>query len=300
MNDVLQFLITLLAAALACVKVTLQGRATRGYVHTLPDSLWFNALMFACIALLFAVFFPMSGLDGTILLFGAFLGVNTVVGQTCYAFALNNGPVSLSVLIANFSILISSLASAIFFKEKMHLSQLVGIGFLLCSMVLSNSGKQGEAKATRRWFLMAVSVMCSFGIGNSMQKLFWLTDSSKTPGSDASLMVAMYLSASAASFIAYCLFRRGQKSPLGFKLPVIGYAAAIGATMCIYQKNHMFALENINGTFYFPTAAGLQSLLMTLIGVVLFRDRLNKPQRLGIVCGVICVALMNLKFGPTL
>ncbi len=118
MNELVQFGITSLAAALACMKVTLQGRASRGYVRTLTDSLWFNTLMFVAIAILFAAFFPMGGLDRTVLVFGAILGVNTVVGQTCYAFALNNGPVSLTVLIANFSILISALSSAVFFREK--------------------------------------------------------------------------------------------------------------------------------------------------------------------------------------
>ncbi len=170
-------------------------------------------------------------------------------------------------------------------------------------MALSSSAKDGEAKATRKWLVMAVSVMLSFGVGNSMQKVFWITESAKQPGSDVSLMVAMYGAAAVSAFAAHALFGRLDKhepSKLGFKLPVIGYALAIGATMCVYQKTNMFALEHINGTFYFPTAAGVQSLLMTLIGVVLFRDKLSAKQKWGIVCGVVCVALMNVKFGPTI
>ena len=41
---------------------------------------------------------------------------------------------------------------------------------------------------------------------------------------------------------------------------------AIGASLCLFQKTSMYALANVDGTFYFPTVSGLQSLWITAAG----------------------------------
>ena len=47
MNYGLQFLITAGLVVLSCLKVTLQGRMSRQYVHNTQDVLWFNVILFA-------------------------------------------------------------------------------------------------------------------------------------------------------------------------------------------------------------------------------------------------------------
>ena len=41
----------------------------------------------------------------------------------------------------------------------------------------------------------------------------------------------------------------------------------------------------------------LQSLIMTLVGVVMFKDQLTRRQQLSVLCGIVSVVLMNLRFG---
>ena len=53
----------------------------------------------------------------------------------------------------------------------------------------------------------------------------------------------------------------------------------------------------VEGTFHFPTYAGLQSLTMTLVGIVMFKDKLSKKQMIGVVCGIVSVVLMNMRIG---
>ena len=57
MHYALQFLLLVLVSVFACAKVTLQGSMSRKHIRTVSDTLWFNVLLFACIALLFAVIF---------------------------------------------------------------------------------------------------------------------------------------------------------------------------------------------------------------------------------------------------
>jgi len=301
MNYAIQFLLVLPVAVFAGIKVTLQGQMSRKHIRTLADTIWFNVLLFAVIAIMFAVIFPMGPVDGTIVSFGMLAGSTTVLAQTFYALAFNSGPVSLTVLIANFSILINTIFSALVFQEKVYLSQICGIVFLVSSMMLSASSDQGDAKANRKWLIYSIIVMLSFGVGNSVQKLFWITESSKTPNSDVTFLIVMYLSASLIALVLYAfLAGRKQTSALGFQKSVLLFVLAIGASLCFFQKTSMYALAHVDGSFYYPTVSGLQSLWITAVGIVLFKDRLSRRQKIGVVCGILCVALMNLRVGPAI
>ena len=301
MHYALQFLLLVLVAVFAGIKVTLQGQMSRRFIRTLADTLWFNVLLFAVIAIMLAVVFPVGRLDGVILGFGVLAGCTTVLAQTFYALAFNSGPVSLTVLIANFSILINTIFSAIVFKEKVYLSQMCGIVFLVASMLLSTSPDHGDAKANRRWLIYSITVMMAFGVGNSVQKLFWITESSKTPNSDVTLLIVMYVSAALIALALYAILAgKKQTSALGFQKPVMLFVLAIGASLCLFQKTSMFALANVDGSFYFPTVSGLQSLWIAVIGIVMFHDKLSKRQKIGVVCGILCVALMNVRLGPSI
>ena len=108
MSYFVQFLLVLLLAVLACIKVTVQGFVSRGHIHTTQDSVWFNAMVFAVIAAFLVLLVPMGEITGTLVLYASVVTITTVVFQVCYTIALKTGPVSLTVLIGNFHVLITT------------------------------------------------------------------------------------------------------------------------------------------------------------------------------------------------
>ena len=107
-----------------------------------------------------------------------------------------------------------------------------------------------------------------------------------------------YVLSAVMGFIIYAInARKGEKSPLGFKKSVVLYALAIGLVLGVYQRLNIYTMSVVEGTFHFPTYAGLQSLTMTLVGIVMFKDKLSKKQMIGVVCGIVSVVLMNMRIG---
>ncbi len=295
----LQFLLVFLLAALASAKVTVQGFASRKLIRTGADNLWFNALLFTAIGIFMAVLFPMGEINSVIFAYASFVGFTSVVFQYCYATALRIGPVSLTVLINNFSVLVTTAFSVLFLKDSLYVTQIIAVVFLVLSMILtSRSGTDGK-KATRLW--LALSLVCmlisaAFGIG---QKFFLRTPEAQQPGAQPTeLALSYFLSAAAAFAICFVMALRGHKNGLGLKRPVLLYAGAVGLILCLYQRLNIYVMGQVEGSFHFPTFSGLQSLMMTLSGVLLFRDRLTWRQRWGVAFGILNVVLMNLRFGP--
>jgi len=81
-----------------------------------------------------------------------------------------------------------------------------------------------------------------------------------------------------------------------FNRRVLLYALSIGVILGIYQKFYLIGLEKIDGGFLFPTYSGMQSLCMTVIGILFFKDKLSVRQIFGVACGIICVVLMNVRY----
>lgn len=303
MSSVMQFLVVLGLVALGCTKVTLQGKMSRSHVHGPQDSIWFNALLFAAIAICLAVIFPLAPLDGPALGFAFLDAVCTVAFQTTYALALLVGPLSLTTLTINFSVLLTTGFSVLFFHEKVYLSHLIGIGFLVASMVLSASPKADERGATRRWFTLSITALLTGGLATIFQKMFWTTPCAATPGTDAAFLIVMYAMASVMAFAVYGLWRKAARKPattIGFRMQPMVYVWLIAIVLAAYQKSYLAAMNAIDGVFLFPTYSGLQPLMLAATGAIFLHDRLNRRQVISLILGVICVAMMNMQFGFSL
>ncbi|MBQ8509728.1 MAG: EamA family transporter [Clostridia bacterium] len=300
MDYILQFLLILLLVVLACTKTTIQSRMSRRHIRCTQDSVLFNAMMFAAIALCVAILFPMSAITPQIVGYAAMVAVSTTVFQTTYSVALSTGSVSLTVLIANFNVLITTASSVLIFKESLYYTQLIGILFLVASMFLSVDNSGDYHKVNWKWLALSVTAMVTSGLGSCIQKFFGRTAGASQQGTDAAFLFINYLLASLIAFAMYFIgsrFGKREKSTFGFNKHVLLYALATGLTLSIYQKFYMYGMAHIDGTFMFPTLAGASSVGMSIIGVVMFRDSLSKRQWLGILCGIACVALMNLRIG---
>ena len=301
MNYLFQFLLIVVLAALASAKVTVQGFMSRKYISTSQDSVWFNSLLFMVIGVLFVILFPMGELNGTIVFYASIVAFTNIAFQCCYAIALRSGPVSLTVLIGNFNILLTTSFSCLFMGDSLYATQLVAIGFLIVSMFLANESKPDEKKATRKWLILSLICMsCSatFGIG---QKLFLATPQAQLPNAQPTELALSYFASGVFGFILYAFGAvKGKKSPLKFQKAVLGYAGAIGLLLCVYQRLNSYTMSVVEGSFHFPTYAGMQSLTMTLVGVVLFKDKLTRKQLIGVACGIISVILMNMRLGAPL
>ena len=301
MSYFLQFFMILVISVLGCMKVTLQGRMSRRYVHQTMDGVWFNGLLFAAITVCLSLIFPLAKPDLSSVLYAAAAGTCVVVFQTSYALALASGPVSLTTLIVNFSVLLSAGFGMVMYGDRLYMTQLAGIAALIVSMFLSVEKKSNEKKSQGRWLVLTFLAMLGDSGISFAQRMFNATPSARLPHMDITFSVVMYLCASTLAFLFYFFSIRCKaqsKSTIGFNPRVLLYAAAIALVLSFYQKGMMLSIANVEGTFLYPTHAGLMSLIMTLIGILFFRDRLTNRQKWGVACGILCVVLMNIRIGP--
>ncbi len=213
--------------------------------------------------------------------------------------AMGSGPVSLTVMIVTFSQFIIIASSVILYGEKIYLTQLIGIVFLILSMILNLKTDKEQKKVTIKWLIPTFVALIANGVATVLQKVFGKNNTG-IEGADTTFLCLIYLSAALFAFLFYA-FRRytgtRTKATMRVGKSVLPYTLAIAVILAIYQKCYMYALVQIDSAVMFPTHNGLQSLVMTFIGVLFFKDKLSKRQWLGVACGLLCIVLMNLSFG---
>ena len=299
MSYPLQFLVVLTMSLLGCAKVTLQGRASRKFFQNGADSVLFHTMLFLFVALTLVVIFPTATLTWQGFWLSVLCALFTFCYQVFYAQALKEGPVSLSVLICSFSTFLVVLYSTIAFGETLYLSHIVGMLFLILSMLLNV--KQEEKEKGKRWLFFTLAAMVSTAVGTSIIKLFGKTEAAEVAGSDITFLALSYVAAAVFAIFYYALNRwTGKKEKHTFKLSwkVLAYALAIGVVLGVFQKFYALGMQRLDAAFMMPTWYGLQTLGMTTIGIFAFGDKLCKRQKWSIVCGLACIILMNLRICP--
>lgn len=299
MNFLMQFLVMIVLVMLAAAKVTIQGRGSRKYILNSQDTLLFNGQMFFVISFFTIIVFGLRIPDVKTVLICMGVAVTMLIYQATYAMALGSGPVSLTVLIANMNVLITTGGSIVVFGDKLYLTQGIGIVFLILSMILTTQKSEDDARANKKWLLLTLTSLVTAGINSLVQKGYALAYVN-TPLADSAYVILMNFFAGLFSLIYYGICRvsgRKMKHTRSLEKGAIGYAVAVGIVMVAFNKLYMYAGGIIDGTFFFPVYNGLMSIMMSVIGVVFFKDQLSNRQKLGILCGVFCLALMNLRVG---
>lgn len=298
-TPLLQLLLIMLVALFSCAKVTLQSFASRAYIKSSQDSLFFNFLFFVCVVLSLLLFFPMASPTPIMVLSGLVMSISTIVYQVFYSVALTKGPVSLTAMIVNFNTLITTALSIIVFRENVYLSHILGMILLIFSIILCRKDENSEGTSkTALWFVLTIVTMLSCGIGSFLQKLYAVNIGAKIENSTNTFLLFMYIFSAVFAYLIYIFSSRKRKKKYSFSLksaaPV--FALLLGVCLAIFQKLNIECMRILNGSFFFPTYAGIQSVFVCVSGIIFFGDKLSKKQFSGLLLGIFSIILMNCKF----
>ncbi len=285
----MQYAIVALLCSLATAKVTLQSNFSKKHVNNIADATFFNGLVFVFSALLFAVNIPGTPLG--VWLYAAAFAVFTVMFQLSYTEALKYGSVSITVMMTNLSMIIPTLFSFFAYGESLSPLRAIGIVLTLLTFVIGTRFSSNEDKAKKQWLIFAiVAVLANGGLGIT-QKIFGYT-----PYKDLNkeFVACAYIIATVLTAIVYLVLYAGHtRKTAEFNRITLLVTALIGVILAVFQMVNTYAIATVDGTFLFPAYSGCTLICSTLVGIVLFKDRITRRQMLSLSLSLIATVLMN-------
>jgi drug/metabolite transporter (DMT)-like permease len=297
----MEYLLIPLGCALASLKVTLQSKFSKSGKHTLSQNVFFTAIMFATISLMFIPTLFDGGISIKTLFYATLLGSFSLLYQILYVITLSMGRMTLTVIINNFGMLIPMIVSIVFLNDEFTI--LIGIGaalalISLCLTVVHNSKKgRSESKNVTEgavWLVMALLVFLANGLASVAQKLY-----TARAGDDFQIfefVCLSYMIAAAEAFVVFAVLAPRDKKQ-GIKLiskSTVVIGCAVGAALGIFQCVNTCAMSLIPAPIYYPSYNCGTALLLALIGAILFKERFTVRQYIGIALGVAAIVLLCL------
>ena len=292
----MEFLIIFSMCVLASVKVTLQSSYSRGKESSTAQKHLFNAIMFATIALMFSF----SLFDGEIhpytLIFGIATGVLSALFQFFYLKAFATGRVTLTVIVNNFGMLIPMVYALIFYGESFGVVKIIATILAAISFFLvvkkSKNEKNIDTKTKLIWFLYTMLLFVSGGVASTAQKVY-AVEIDKIQVFE--FIAIAYTSAMIISLIMFGFERivhRQDKVAVSGKM--ILFACLVGLSLGVFQCVNTYAPKIIDATVLYPAYNSGVSVLIAIIGAILFKERLTVKQYIGSAIGILAVILLCL------
>ena len=296
--------IAILTAAIAASGIFSVGLGPANKKCRTPASLQlFNAL-FAFVAFVCAAIFAAAGGGGfrvpasgvfAAAAFGVFFYLTVLTNLK----ALESGPLSLTTLIVNFSLIMPMGYSFIFLHERITVTRTAGLALLVvCMFLFTDPRVTGEAKISGRWIgYSLLSLLCS-GTLSLISKIY----ATKTENAYFSAFLVLgYAFASAASFAAFLLLRsRGEPAAEKASERALLAPAMIGVVLYVgcasFALNLAFVLlaTMMDSAIVYPAVQGGGPIVTAVLSRLFFGERIPWKKGAAILLGAAAIVLLNL------
>lgn len=246
-----------------------------------------------------ALAYLLSGLgqrpDGGTVRIGMLFGMFFCMAVYCMAGCFACGPMSLTGILINMSMLLPILYSCLFLKEKISAVQVMGIALLAVTFILSaQSTKEGQRQISFRWIGLVSLGFLSNGMTAVLQKHY------KSAGGlwDAQFMATAYFTASLLFLIFYVAAARKKGGGL---LPAVnGYGNLAGLSLVSglgsFAGNGilMFLSAKVAAPVLYPCVNGGLCLVLAAVSFTRLKEKPTAVKLAAIATGTAAIVVLNL------
>ena len=278
----LYLFLAIASSALVSIIMRLSDRKVTGNIAMLTV----NYLMCFLVAAGYAGFgklFPSTeGLPGALAM-GGINGALYLGGFVLLQINVRRNGVVLSSTFMKLGLLVSIAVSVLFFHEIPDLFQIIGFCLAVAAIMLINYKK--EPGGTAGFKLGLVLMLIAGGMADAMAKIF---EELGNPALEPQFLAYTFLVA--LILCAALMWKKGQR-PGKWELL---FGLLIGIPNFFSAKFLLGALAQIPAVIVYPVYSVATILVVSLVGVLAFRERLDKKQWAGVAAIIVALVLLNI------
>jgi drug/metabolite transporter (DMT)-like permease len=287
----------MLAAIFASLSFALQNLACKEYGKRFPTGLaglcLLNLPAMAIVCALMSLRGGAAAVSPAVFLTAALFGAMFIATFFLMIAAMAAGPLGITTLIVNVSMLIPAVVGLIFWNETLTISKGVGIVLILLLLALTALHTRDNTQASMRWLLLSISAF----IGNGSLSLLQHTMSLSFPGVSAAVFTFWASAVSGLICLAILAWLRLRGSRVtqwtGSRLPLALCSLGVGLGTAGGNFFSIVALAAVPAFIMFPLRQGLLVLTMWLAGVVLYGEKLQYKNLLAPILGFCGLILLS-------
>lgn len=221
------------------------------------------------------------------MIYGAIYGVILFAFLFFKTQSMATGPVSLSTLIGSCAFVIATGFGVVYASETVSTIQMIGMLLLFVSLIMCVNPKKSGEKLTGKWLFYCLGFFLAGGFVGILYRLFGASPSSND-------VEVMLLTAATVSLLLFAVLGVIQGKTMENIKPdkkIIIFMLLSGIASCAYIRMNLSLSNVIPSVIFFPVSNGGMVILSTVMGRVMFKEKLNALQLCGIAVGCIAVVI---------
>lgn len=214
---------------------------------------------------------------------GILCGFLYLAGLLLMQYNTKHNGVVLSSTFMKLGVLIPTLMAVIFFHEIPKVTQVVGICLAVLAIVMIHFEKDALKEGNKKLWLL-ILLLCG-GITDSMANIF------EQFGSPAAKDVYLFMIFFVAGILALILVISGKK---GLSSKDVLYGILLGVPNYFSSRFLLLALSSMSAVLVYPTYSVATMVVISLVGVFVFKERLSKKKAAALVIIFAALGLLNI------
>ncbi|MBQ8202962.1 MAG: EamA family transporter [Clostridia bacterium] len=229
---------------------------------------------------------PLSNLSNILpieIIFGIIYGVVQALFLFFKMRAMSTGPISITSVVCNCSMLITTLFGIFVYDEKSSVLQIIGLVAILASVILCADPKS-DMKMTFKWAIYCLFYFLFCAAVGIVFKVF-----GKTEGNGSNMIIV-----SAVTMVVLLLILSlATKEKFSLSKKQAFYAVLAGILSCCYNRFNLILTANLPSVVFFPIFNGTLVLFCTVVGAVIYKEKFSKMQLAGVIIGIVAIVLLS-------
>lgn len=248
-----------------------------------------QAMLFLAAALLLISFnlTSFSAISSTTLIYGIIYGVLLISSQWMFTLALKKGSTAICSVVYSLGFIIPTVSGAFFWNEEFTLTDLLGLILALTTIIFTVIGKEADTKNGKGFLIPIIVAMLSSGGLGVMQKV---QQSSSYANERNEFLIIAFTLAFLASIVGFLSCKNKAK----IQSRNVAFPAIAG--LCFGGANlfNTILAGRIKSAAFFPLQNISVILLSTLLGIILFKEKLTFKNAAIVILGAITVIIFSI------
>lgn len=225
--------------------------------------------------------FPASPRLPDTLLLGLFNGFIFLMAFVLMQKSVKANGVVLSTTFSKLGLLVPVIVSVAIFAESPTVLQIIGFALAVAAIILINPS-EGEGRSS---FLGLIILLIVCGSADAMNKVY-----SEIGAAELSSQFLLYTFMSAL-ILCIGLVLRAKEKPGKYELL---FGILLGVPNYFSARFALLSLSYLPAVIVYPTISVMTILLVSLTGILAFKEKLKKQQWIALGIIIVAVALLNI------
>lgn len=277
---------------LITVGISIQQIAKKAYNQkVLNGAFGFSAASSLFALLFFAVTITQKlSFNSEFLIYSILFALCYSVATVCSFMSVLTGPLSISSLEIQYSLIIPTVYGLIAYKEPISALLIIGITLLLISLFLVNLEEKGEKKKiTIKWGVYTFFAFVSNGGCSTVQKI----QQENCNGNYKNEFMIIALAITVVSLAFFALISEKKEMILNIKK---GFLWCFICGIANGMVNYLVLVLSLRmpASIMFPIISAGGIILTALISIFFYKEKLSIQQKVGLILGTLAIVALNL------